>query len=142
MDHVKESNCRIKLDRTLVNNLRFVDNIGLVDEDSKSLQKQLEKTRALAEQADLIVNVGKTKIMLFSDRKIEQERGHVRISWGSNNPEQQLLRGNKKTNRESRRNHGIPGTCMKWEEANYSEQAQNSDNMCLQRTLLCLRNRP
>ena len=60
MDHVKESNCRIKLDRTLVNKLRFADNIGLVDEDSKSLQEQLEKTRVLAEQADLIVNVGKT----------------------------------------------------------------------------------
>ena len=78
--------------------------------------------------------------MVFSDRKIEQERREVRISKRSNNLGQQLLRRNKKTNRENSRNYGIPGTCMKWEEANYSEQAQNSDNMCLQRTPLCLRN--
>ena len=29
---------------------------------------------------------------------------------------------------------------MKWQEANYPEQIQNPDNMCLQRTSLCFRN--
>ena len=29
---------------------------------------------------------------------------------------------------------------MEWQEANYPEQAQNSENMGLQRTPLCLRN--
>ena len=72
MDHVKESNRGIRLGGTLVNNLRFVDDIDLIDEDYKSLQKQLEKIRAAAEQAGLIVNVGRTKTMVFGDRKIEQ----------------------------------------------------------------------
>ena len=82
MDHVKESKCRIRLGGTLVNNLRFADDIDLIDEDYTSLQEQLEKTRAVAEQVGLIVNVGKTKIMMFGDRKIEQE-----IQIGSQNVE-------------------------------------------------------
>ena len=73
MDHVKEANCGIRLGGMLVNNLRFADDIDLIDEDYKSLQEQLEKTRALAEQVGLIVNVGKAKTMVFGDRKIEQE---------------------------------------------------------------------
>ena len=70
---MKESNCGIRLGGTLVNNLRFAEDIDLIDEDCKSLQEQLEKTRAAAEQAGLTVNVGKSKSMLFGDRKIEQE---------------------------------------------------------------------
>ena len=73
MDHVKESNCGIRLGETLVNNLRFADDIDLIDEDYRSLQEQLEKTRAVAGQAGLIVSVGRTKTMVFGDRKIEQE---------------------------------------------------------------------
>ena len=73
MDHVKESSCGIRLGGTLVNNLRFADDIDLIDEDFGSLQEQLEKTRVVAEQAGLIVNIGKTKTMVLGDRKIEQE---------------------------------------------------------------------
>ena len=73
MDHTKESNCGIRLGGTLVNNLRFADDIDLINEDSKSLQEQLEETRAAAEQAGLIINVEKTKTMVLVDRKIEQE---------------------------------------------------------------------
>ena len=73
MDHVKEINYGIRLGETLVNNLRFADDINLIDEDYRSLQEQPEKIRAVAEQAGLIVNVGKIKTMVFGDRKIEQE---------------------------------------------------------------------
>ena len=73
MNHTKESNCGIRLGGTLVNNLRFADDIDLINENFKSLQEQLEKTRAAAAQAGLIVNVGKTKTMVLDDRKIEQE---------------------------------------------------------------------
>ena len=57
----------------LINNPRFADDIDLINEDFKSLQEQLEKTRAAAAPAGLIVNVGKTKTMVLGDRKIEQE---------------------------------------------------------------------
>ena len=73
MDHLKESNCKIGLGGTLVNNLRFEDDIDLIDEDSKSLQEQDEKTRAATEQTVLIVSIGKTQIVVFDDRKIGQE---------------------------------------------------------------------
>ena len=73
MDHVKESNCGIRLGGTPVNNLRFAEDIDLVDEDYKSLQEQLEKTRAVAELVGLIVNIRKTKTMVVGDRKIEQK---------------------------------------------------------------------
>ena len=33
MDHVKESNCGIRLGGTLVNNLKCADDIDLIDED-------------------------------------------------------------------------------------------------------------
>ena len=49
IEHVKESTCGIRLDGILVNNLRFVDNIDLIDEDYKSLREQVEKTGAAAE---------------------------------------------------------------------------------------------
>ena len=73
MDHVKGIICGIRLGGTLVNNLRFEDDIDLIDENHKFLQEQLEKTRAAAEQAGLTVDVGKTKTMVLGDRKIEQE---------------------------------------------------------------------
>ena len=73
MDHVKETNCGLRLSETTVNNLRFADDIEMINEDYKSLQEQLEKTGVAAEQAGLIVNVGKIKIMVFGDKRIEQE---------------------------------------------------------------------
>ena len=82
MHHVKESNCIIKLGGTQVNNLTFAADIDLIDEDSKSLQEQLEKTRAVAEQTGLIVNIGKTQTVVFDDRKIGQ-----RIQTGGKNIE-------------------------------------------------------
>ena len=39
MDNVKETNCGLRLNGTPVNNLRFADDIDLIDEDYKSLQK-------------------------------------------------------------------------------------------------------
>ena len=59
-----------------------MDDIDLIDEDYKSLHEQLEKTRAVAEQEGLIVNVGKIKTMVFGDSKIDQE-----IQIGSKNVE-------------------------------------------------------
>ena len=82
MNHVKENNCGIRLGGMLVNNLRFADDISLIDEHHKSLQEQLEKTRAVAEQAGLTVNVEKIKTMVFGGRKTEQE-----IHIGSKNVE-------------------------------------------------------
>ena len=73
MDHMKENNCGKRFGGILANNLRLANDIDLIEEDYKSLQKQVEKARAVAEQMKLIVSVGKTRAMVFDDRKIEQE---------------------------------------------------------------------
>ena len=64
----------------------------------------------------------------------------IRMSGESNNLEQQLLRGNKKTNREGSRNNDIDETRMEWQQINYPQRTHNPDNMCLHRTPLRLRN--
>ena len=150
MDHTKESNCGIRLGGTLVNDLTFADDIDLIDEDFKSLQEQLEKTRAVAEQAGLIVNVGKTKTMVLGDRKIEQE-----IQIGGKNVENvekfeylgSLITWENNCSEEIRRRIGkAEGTMASlrhvWNGKKLSrpEQTQNTDSMCLQRTPLRFRN--
>jgi hypothetical protein len=72
MDHVKESKCGVNISGTLVNNLRFADDIDLIDEECSSLQNQFDIIRIAAEQAGLVVNTTKTKTMVFGERSIEQ----------------------------------------------------------------------
>ena len=72
MDHLKESKYGINISGTILNNLRFADDIDLIDEECSSLQKQFETTRIAAEEAGLVVNGTKTKTMVFGERNIEK----------------------------------------------------------------------
>jgi hypothetical protein len=71
MDQVRQNTCGINISGTLINNLRFADDIDLIDEDVGSLQRQIELTKTAAEQAGLILNINKTKTMVFGDRNID-----------------------------------------------------------------------
>ena len=71
MDQVRQNTCGINISGILINNLRFADDIDLIDEDASSLQRQIELTKAAAEQAGLILNINKTKTMVFGDRNID-----------------------------------------------------------------------
>ncbi|CAF1642700.1 unnamed protein product, partial [Adineta ricciae] len=71
MDQVRQSTCGINISGTVINNLRFADDIDLIDEDNSSLQRQVELTKTAAEQAGLILNINKTKTMVFGDRNID-----------------------------------------------------------------------
>ncbi|CAF2091543.1 unnamed protein product [Rotaria magnacalcarata] len=71
MNQVKQNTCGINISGILINNLRFADDIDLIDEDASSLQQQIELTKTAAEQAGLILNINKTKTMVFGDRSIE-----------------------------------------------------------------------
>jgi hypothetical protein len=73
MDELKQNTCGINISGIIVNNLRFADDIDLIDEDYSSLQNQIELVSGAAEQAGLIVNTKKTKTMVFGDRNIENE---------------------------------------------------------------------
>ncbi|CAM4940035.1 unnamed protein product [Rotaria socialis] len=66
MDQVRQNTCGINISGILINNLRFADDIDLIDEDVSSLQRQLELTKTAAEQAGLILNINKTKTMCSS----------------------------------------------------------------------------
>jgi hypothetical protein len=71
MDQVRQNTCGINISGILINNLRFADDIDLIDEDVSSLQRQIELTKTAAEQAGLILNINKTKTMVFGDRNID-----------------------------------------------------------------------
>ena len=71
MDQVRQNTCGINIGGILINNLRFADDIDLIDEEVSSLQQQIELTKTAAEQAGLILNTNKTKTMVFGDRNIE-----------------------------------------------------------------------
>jgi hypothetical protein len=68
MDRVRQNTCGIQIGGIWINNLRFADDIDLIDEDFSSLQRQIELTKETAEQAGLLLNTNKTKIMVFGDR--------------------------------------------------------------------------
>ena len=71
MDQVRQNTCGINVSGILINNLRFADDIDLIDEDLSSLQRQVELTKTAAEQSGLMININKTKTMVFGDRNIE-----------------------------------------------------------------------
>jgi len=73
MDQVRQSTCGINVGGILINNLRFADDIDLIDEDLSSLQRQIELTKTAAEQSGLMLNINKTKTMVFGDRNIENK---------------------------------------------------------------------
>ena len=70
MDQVRQNTCGVNIGRILINNLRFDDDIDLIDEDVNSLQSQIEQTKEAAEQAGLLVHTNKTKTMVFGERHI------------------------------------------------------------------------
>ena len=70
MDQVRQNACGISVGGVTINNLRFADDIDLIDEDVSSLQRQVELTKTAAEQAGLMLNINKTKTMVFGDRNI------------------------------------------------------------------------
>ena len=71
MDQVRENTCGVNIGGIRINNLRFADDIDLIDEDVNSLQSQIEQTKEAAEQAGLLVHTKKTKTMVFGERNID-----------------------------------------------------------------------
>ena len=68
MDHLRECKCGINISGTILNNLRFADDIDLIGEECSSLQKQFKTTRIAAEEAELVVSTAKKKTMMFGKK--------------------------------------------------------------------------
>ena len=73
MEKVKQNLCGVNINGNLINNLRFADDIDLIDENFNNLIKQIETTSDSAKQAGLIINAKKTKIMVFREKDNNQE---------------------------------------------------------------------
>ena len=73
MDQVRQNTCGVNIGGLSINNLRFADDIDLVDEDISSLRRQIEQTKDAAEKAGLLVNTKKTKTMVFGERSIDDQ---------------------------------------------------------------------
>ena len=71
MDQVRQNICGINIGGISINNLRFADDIDLLDEDISSLRSQIEQTKNAAEQAGLLLNTNKTKIMVFGEINVD-----------------------------------------------------------------------
>ena len=56
-----------------VNNLRFADDIDLLQEDCESLHAQVNLISRAGERAGLLMNIPKTKTMVFGGRHIDRE---------------------------------------------------------------------
>ncbi|CAF4027436.1 unnamed protein product [Rotaria magnacalcarata] len=61
MDKAMQINRGINMSGTLVNNLRFADDIDALEEDCYSLHQQIEQLRVTAEEAGLLMNIKKPK---------------------------------------------------------------------------------
>jgi len=77
MEKVKQKPCGGNINGNLINNLRFADDIDLIDENFNNHTKQIETTSDSAKQAGLIINTKKTKLMVFGEKDNNQE---VKIS--------------------------------------------------------------
>ncbi|CAM4973194.1 unnamed protein product [Rotaria socialis] len=73
MDKAMQMDSGINISGTLVNNLRFADDIDIIQEDCDMLLEQIERLRAAAGQAGLAMNTEKTKTLVFGDRNIEKQ---------------------------------------------------------------------
>ena len=73
MDYAEESNCGIRVGKTLVNNLTFADDIHPINKNCKFLKERFESIRAIAEQAGLIVNMSE-KQDEFSGTKLQIQK--------------------------------------------------------------------
>ena len=69
MDQITQSNFGINVSGTMINNLRFADDIDRFNDNHNSLQEHIEQLTKMAEEVGLIVNTKKTKTIVFADKK-------------------------------------------------------------------------
>jgi hypothetical protein len=71
MDQVRRNICEIGIGEISINNLRFAYDIDLLDENIGSLRRQIMETKNAAEQAGLLLDTNKTKIMVSGERNVD-----------------------------------------------------------------------
>ena len=72
MDGVTSSNTRISMQGMRMNNLRFADDIVLLEDNPKDLSGTIERLRNNCRPYGMMVNLSKTKTMVFGERNMER----------------------------------------------------------------------
>ena len=73
MDSITKLNLGVSIQGSIISNLRFADDINLMNEDLQALQDQATALQASTEKCKLRINISKTKTMVFGARNIEQQ---------------------------------------------------------------------
>ena len=73
MDQITSNSFGINVGGTMISNLRFADDIDLLNDNHFSLQEHIEQLTKTAEDAGLMVNIKKTKTMVFGDKNIDEQ---------------------------------------------------------------------
>jgi len=70
MTAVEEKEMAVSVNGLRVNNLRFADDIDLLETNRDTLQENLELLKGDAEKMGLKINIGKTKTMVFGKESL------------------------------------------------------------------------
>ena len=73
MDKINESRSGISVNGTQINNLRFADDIDLIDEEQGRLQKNTQILQKEGNKAGLKINMKKTKTLVFGRKEIDKK---------------------------------------------------------------------
>jgi len=73
MDSVRDNGTGVSVHGHKINNLKFADDIDLLEEDRDELQGNLERINEAGEAAGLQINTEKTMTMVFGQESIEEE---------------------------------------------------------------------
>ncbi len=73
MDSVRDNGTGISVHGYKINNLKFADDIDLLEEDRVELKGNLDRINEAGEAAGLQINIEKTMTMVFGQEDIEEE---------------------------------------------------------------------
>ncbi len=73
MDSVRDNGTGKSVHGNKINNLKFADDIVLLEEDRVELQGNLDRINEAGEAAGLQINIEKTMTMVFGQEDIEEE---------------------------------------------------------------------
>ena len=73
MDVIRGRDTEVQIQGHNINNLKFADDIDMIEEDRNKLQENMNEVRKAEEAADLTINVGKTKPMVTGKENIKEQ---------------------------------------------------------------------
>ena len=73
MDPIRDNGTGVSVQGHLVNNLKFADDVDLLEEDRDKLQGNLERINEAGEAAGLQINTENIMTMVFGQEDIKEE---------------------------------------------------------------------